>query len=214
MFPYQKRDKIHSNLKWLFCLLSCIISFSLQANHNTILVLGDSLSSAHQISIEEGWVSLLSNELKKTYPLWQVVNHSQSGETTAGGLRRLPELLQRHNPKIVIIELGGNDGLRGIPPLAIRKNLEAMIKLSLNSGAQVLLAGIKLPPNYSKKYIEQFEKNYITLSKKYDLQLVEFLLEGVALNPELMQRDRIHPTANAQPTILNNVLPELLPLLR
>ena len=212
MFTHLQRHKRYSNLKWVACLLSCVISFSLQANP-TILVLGDSLSSAHRIPLEKGWVTLLSNRLKTTHPNWHVLNHSQSGETTAGGRQRLPTLLKTHQPTVVILELGGNDGLRGIPPFVIRQNLDAMIRLSLSENAKVLLVGMKLPPNYSEKYIEQFEENYTHLSNKYDIPLVPFLLKEVALKQELMQQDRIHPTAKAQPIILENVLPTLLPLL-
>lgn len=205
--------KIYSNAKWLICLLACIFSFSTYANSNSILILGDSLSAAYQIPEEQGWVSLLAAELKTTHPNWQVLNHSISGETTAGGRQRLPQLLETHQPKIVVIELGGNDGLRGLPILTISKNLESMIEMSKKAGSQILLIGIKLPPNYSEKYTQQFENIYRRLSKRFEIPLLPFLLENVALNSTLMQADRIHPTADAQPILLASVKPMLLPLL-
>ncbi|MCS5707437.1 arylesterase [Candidatus Berkiella cookevillensis] len=205
--------KIHSNVKWLICLLACIFSFSTYANSNPILILGDSLSAAYQIPEEQGWVALLAEELKITHPNWQVLNHSISGETTAGGRQRLPHLLKEHQPKIVIIELGGNDGLRGLPILMISKNLESMIEMCKKADSQVLLIGMKLPPNYSEKYTQQFENIYRRLSKRFDIPLLPFLLENVALDNALMQSDRIHPTADAQPILLESVRPVLLPLL-
>lgn len=190
-----------------------MFSFSLYANSASILVLGDSLSSAHQIPEERGWVALLATELKTTHPNWQVLNHSISGETTAGGRQRLPQLLKEYQPKIVIIELGGNDGLRGLPILRISKNLESMIEMSKQAGSQILLIGMKLPPNYSEKYTQAFENMYSRLSKKFEIPLLPFLLDGVALNNTLMQADRIHPTADAQPIMLDSIRPMLLPLL-
>lgn len=190
-----------------------MFSFSLYANSTSILVLGDSLSSAHQIPEERGWVALLATELKTTHPNWQVLNHSISGETTAGGRQRLPQLLKEYQPKIVIIELGGNDGLRGLPILRISKNLESMIEMSKQAGSQILLIGMKLPPNYSEKYTQAFENMYSHLSKKFEIPLLPFLLDGIALNKTLMQADRIHPTADAQPIMLDSIRPMLLPLL-
>lgn len=162
---------------------------------------------------EQGWVALLSKELETSHPNWKVINYSQTGETTGGGRQRIKKILSDHKPDITIIELGGNDGLRGLPPLLISKNLEAMIKLSLQSGSKILLIGMKLPPNYSDKYTQQFEAIYKNLSEKYEVPLVPFLLENVALNDDLMMADRVHPTAKAQPILVENVLPTLLNLL-
>ncbi len=175
-----------------------------------ILVLGDSVSAAYGMRQHEGWVPLLQKEIADQATL---INASVSGETTAGGLNRLPALLKEHQPHIVIIELGGNDGLRGYPVPSIRKNLQNLITLSSDAGAQVLLIGMKIPPNYGKPYTRAFEENYTLLAKENDLPLVPFLLESVAGNNELMQSDGIHPTANAQPLIVQNVLPSLRAML-
>lgn len=175
-----------------------------------ILVLGDSVSAAYGIRQHEGWVPLLKKEIADHAT---VINASVSGETTAGGLNRLPALLKEHQPHIVIIELGGNDGLRGYPVPSIRKNLQDLITLSTEAGARVLLIGMKIPPNYGKPYTKAFENNYSQLAKENDLPLVPFLLESVAGNTELMQSDGIHPTANAQPLIVQNVLPSLRAML-
>lgn len=188
-------------------------SFSLQAKENTILVFGDSLSAAYRMPKESGWVTLLAVKLKDTHPNWNVINHSQSGETTGGGVSRLPKLLDKHAPDILILELGGNDGLRGIPPFQIKRNLESMIRMAQKKNTKVLLVGMKLPPNYSDKYTQLFENLFHDLSEKYEIPLVPFLLDNIALNPELMMSDRIHPTAKAQPLILENVLPKLQTLL-
>lgn len=180
--------------------------------HPVILVMGDSLSAAYNIPTQTGWVSLLQERLSQQ-TAWQVVNASISGETTNGGVTRLPALLRQHQPNIVLIELGANDGLRGLPPTLITNNLEKMIQLSQESGAQVILLGILLPPNYGPAYLTQFESIYPKLAKQHQLSLVPFLLEGVADKPELMQEDRLHPTAQAQPLILETVWLELEALL-
>lgn len=188
--------------------------FNVPCHANPILlVLGDSLSAAYQIPPEDGWVALLENKLKKTNPDAVVINSSIVGDTTANGLERLPGLLAKYHPTIVIIELGGNDGLRGIPVQAIRENLNKMITLSKQSNAKVLLIGIKLPPNYGGKYGKEFYANYTALSESHKIALVPFILENIALNPKLMFEDRIHPTKDAQPIILENMWPYLTPLL-
>lgn len=184
----------------------------LAAEQPTILVMGDSLSAAYNIPTSSGWVSLLEERLSRQSN-WQLVNASISGETTQGGLTRLPELLRQHQPDLVLIELGANDGLRGLPPNLISNNLEKMVKLSELSGAKVMLIGILLPPNYGPAYLTQFESIYPNLAKKHQLPLVPFLLEGVADKPELMQEDELHPTAAAQPKILETVWLELKKLL-
>lgn len=196
-----------------FLLLLLINSGSLQAAERpVILVMGDSLSAAYNLPASAGWVSLLEERLK-SQTNWQVVNASISGETTSGGLTRLPRLLRQHQPDLVLLELGANDGLRGLPPKLISNNLEKMLTLSQESGAKVMLIGILLPPNYGPAYLAQFEQTYPNLAKKHQLPLVPFLLEGVADIPSLMQADGLHPTAEAQPIILETVWLELKALL-
>lgn len=185
------------------------------ASAPTILVLGDSLSAAYGIPRESGWVVLLEQNLAQrkltngnvAHP--QVVNASISGDTTDGGLARLPTLLQKHKPDIVILELGANDGLRGFQIRRLRDNLEKLIQLSQSINAKVLLVGIKIPPNYGLRYTSDFYESYTLLANQYKIPLVPFLLAGVATDPELMQSDRLHPRAEAQKKILNNVLPYL-----
>ncbi len=179
-----------------------------------ILVVGDSLSAAHNIPVQSGWVTLLQQRLKqqvKAPP--PVINASISGETTSGALTRLPGLLQKHRPGVVVIELGGNDALRGLTPAQLKANLEKMIQLSQQSRARVLLLGIDVPPNYGPAYRQRLRGVYAELARQYRAGLVPFLLEGVALQPGLMQADGLHPTAGAQPRVLDNVWPALYPLL-
>ncbi len=175
-----------------------------------LLVMGDSLSAAYGIEREAGWVSLLQARLDGKA---RVVNASISGETSSGAAARLPDLLGQHEPDIVVLELGGNDGLRGLPPGQFAANMTAMIEASQASGAEVLLLGIDIPPNYGQAYRDAFTGVYTRLADEFELPLVPFLLEGVALEETLMQDDGIHPTAEAQPIILENVWPELAPLL-
>jgi acyl-CoA thioesterase-1 len=180
----------------------------------TILVVGDSLSAGYGIDVRDGWVALLGQRLvAQGYP-HRVVNASVSGETTAGGFTRLPAALQRHRPEIVIIELGANDGLRGLSLAQTRANLESMIKAARAAGARVLLVGIHLPPNYGPAYTRKFRGVYDDLVRRYRLAYVPFLLEGVALTPGLMQPDGLHPVTSAQPRLLDNVWPYLEPLLK
>ncbi|TDR50375.1 acyl-CoA thioesterase-1 [Halomonas ventosae] len=175
-----------------------------------LLVMGDSLSAAYGIEQQAGWVSLLQARLDGKA---QVVNASISGETSSGAAARLPDLLGQHEPDIVVMELGGNDGLRGLPPGQFEANMATMVEASRASGAEVLLLGIDIPPNYGRAYRNAFTAVYTRLAEEYELPLVPFLLEGVALEEELMQDDGIHPTAAAQPLILENVWPRLAPLL-
>lgn len=179
----------------------------------TILVMGDSLSAAYQMAPHTGWVSLLENKLKNDFTEVKVINSSIVGDTSGGGLQRLPLQLSKYRPDIVIIELGGNDGLRGLPTTAIKTNLKKMIELCLQHQAKVVIVGMRIPPNYGATYTEQFANNYVELSKEFSLPLVPFLLENVALKPNLMLEDRIHPKASAQPILLENVWPHLEPLL-
>lgn len=201
---------------YLFLLLTIVTSLAYAQNPTTgatkILVMGDSLSAGYGIDIQQGWVNLLEQELTKNYAI-QIINASVSGETSSGGNTRLPTLLAEHKPDIVILELGGNDGLRGQPLKLLEKNLQAMIDASRKIDAKVLLAGMQIPPNYGARYSNQFKALYPKLAEQNQLGLISFLLEGIGGNETLMQRDRIHPTAEAQPIIVNNVLPELKKLL-
>jgi len=179
----------------------------------TIVVLGDSLSAGYGIAIQQGWVKLLEQRLAKEGYGYRVVNASVSGETTQGGLARLPRALEQHRPALVILELGGNDGLRGLPLATSRENLARMIELSGKVKAQVLLVGMMVPPNYGPRYADEFREMFAALAKKYAVAFVPFLLDQVALNPGLMQQDGIHANANGQPRMLENVWPRLKPLL-
>jgi len=160
---------------------------------------------------EHSWVNLLEIRLKQNGHSYRILNSSISGDTTQGGVARLPRLLDRYQPQIVMIELGGNDGLRGIDPDVSRENMSKMIRQSQDTGARVLLAGIKLPPNYGAVYLEQFESMYADLADEYDTLLVPFILEGVVFTPGLMQADGIHPNEKGQPVLLENVWKVLSP---
>lgn len=176
-----------------------------------IVVFGDSLSAAYGIPREAGWVNLLQQELQRNHPLYRLINASISGETAAGGRQRISTVLRQHQPYLVIIELGANDGLRGANTHDIETNLGDIIAQARNGRAKVLLAGMKLPPNYGQPYTTQFHDLYPRLAKKYRIGIVPFLLEGIAA--EQFQADNLHPTAPAQPRILHNVMRELAPLL-
>lgn len=198
-------------------LLIALVATSSASTTNTsrtILVLGDSVSAGYGIKSSEGWVTLLSQKLQREGYGYRVVNASVTGETTTGGLTRLPRALQIHRPEIVILELGGNDGLRGLPLTATRGNLDRMIGLSQRAGARVLLVGMKIPPNYGPRYTLGFERIFSDLAKQHSLPLVPFLMDRVALTPGLMQEDGIHPKAAGQPLMLGNVWPQLAPMLR
>lgn len=174
-----------------------------------IVVVGDSLSAAYQIQEDAGWVSLLSRTLVNQYPDMAVVNTSVSGATTAAGLQRMPNILSELKPSIVIIELGGNDGLQGKPLAHIKGNLESLIQQSLAADAIPILIGIRIPPNYGPRYTEPFYNQYAALAQQYKLLYVPFMLEGVADQPSLMQGDGIHPVAEAQPRILAHLWPTI-----
>jgi acyl-CoA thioesterase I len=180
----------------------------------TILVFGDSLSAAYGLAPEQGWVAMLAQRLHSQGYGDQVVNASESGETSGGGLERLPRALELHRPSLVILELGANDGLRALPAAQMRANLARMVQLSRQAGAQVLLVGIRLPPNYGPRYSEEFERVFPELANQYHLPLVPFLLEKVALDPALMQPDGMHPNARGEPPVLDTVWPYLEPLLK
>ena len=179
----------------------------------SILIVGDSLSAGYGLAIHENWPALLQERLQASGYPYRVVNASISGDTTSGGLARLPRALERNSPALVVIGLGGNDGLRAIPIAEIRRNLARMIQLSRDAGAEVLLAGIHIPPNYGPAYTEAFHQVFHELAEEYGTGLVPFILDGVALDPTLMQDDGLHPTAAAQPRIMENVWPELVALL-
>ena len=183
------------------------------ATPRTVVVLGDSLSAGYGIAVKEGWVNLLAQRIASEGYGYQVINASVSGETTQGGLARLPRALQIHKPAIVIIELGGNDGLRGLPLAKSRENLRKTIELAREAQARVLLVGMLIPPNYGQRYAQEFHDMYNTLAITNSIALVPFLLDKVALNPQLMQGDGIHANAKGQPQMLENVWPVLKPLL-
>jgi acyl-CoA thioesterase-1 len=179
----------------------------------TIVVVGDSLSSGYGIGAGQSWVAMLEDRLQSEGYGYQVVNASIAGDTSAGGLARLPRLLATHHPSLVVIELGGNDGLRGAPVATLRDNLTKMIELSQQSGAEVLLAGMQIPPNYGTTYTDALAKVYPELAERFDTALVDFLLADVALHRELMQPDGIHPNAAGQKIVFANVWRVLGPLL-
>jgi acyl-CoA thioesterase-1 len=183
------------------------------ASARTILVFGDSLSAAYGLTPGEGWVAMLAQRLQTQGYGYQVVNASESGETSGGGLERLPRALELHKPALVILELGANDGLRALPVEALRANLTRMIDLARASGAHVLLVGMRIPPNYGPRYTGDFERVFPELANQYHLPLVPFLLDKVALDPDLMQGDGLHPNARGEAPVLENVWPYLAPLL-
>lgn len=179
----------------------------------TVLVLGDSLSAAHNIPVASGWVHLLDVRLGKMVPKWRAINASISGETSLSGRNRLPALLKTYRPAIVVIELGANDGLQGLSLPVLRDNLAAMIAMAQKTRARVLLLGIELPVNYGPRYRDGLRAIYADLAREKHVALVPFLLAGVALNPAMMQRDGLHPVAAAEPTVLETVWRKLRPLL-
>jgi acyl-CoA thioesterase-1 len=180
----------------------------------TILVVGDSLSAEYGLTRGSGWVALLDQKLKAERLDARIVNASISGDTTSGGRSRMPALLNQHKPDIVVLELGANDGLRGLPVAAAEDNLRSMIALAQQNKAKVLLVGIHMPPNYGRTYTERFTGMYKELSTAMKVPLVPTLLQGVELVPANFQADRLHPLANAHPVILNNIWPQLAPLIK
>jgi acyl-CoA thioesterase-1 len=184
------------------------------AAERSILILGDSISSAYGISPQRGWVALLGERLKRERLDYIVANASISGDTTSGGAARLPRALEQHKPAVVVLELGGNDGLRGLPAAEMKRNLSAMIEQSRKSGARVLLVGIQIPPNYGPEYTEKFDAVFRDLAKQHKTALVPSLMEDFADKADLFQPDRIHPTEAAQPLMLERVWKALRPLLK
>jgi acyl-CoA thioesterase-1 len=193
----------------LFCLFLSVSSWA-QSNP-VILVLGDSLSAEYGLPRGTGWVHLLEKQLRQDKSPWTVFNASISGETSSGGLTRLPALLSQKKPGIVLIELGANDALRGLPVTETKANLRKMIDMSKKSGAKVLLFGIQIPPNYGQTYTAQFKRIYPNLAKEEHVELLPFFLEGVASKPELFQADRLHPNIEAQTILFKNVWGSMAP---
>lgn len=192
----------------------CGIGSAQAAAPKTVLVLGDSLSAAHNIPVESGWVQLLDARLDQMVPKWRAINASISGETSLSGRNRLPALLAKYRPTVLVLELGANDGLRGLPLPALQDNLDAMIRTAQQAKVRVLLVGIELPVNYGPRYRDGLRAVYAELARNRRVALVPFLLEGVALDPALMQADGLHPVAAAQPRVLQTVWTALQPLLR
>jgi acyl-CoA thioesterase I len=195
------------------CTIITLLFISSFVSASTLLVMGDSLSAAYNLRQQDGWVSLLKNQLSQSHPEIQVINASVSGETTQGGLSRFNDLLATHKPDIVVLELGANDALRGYPLDQTTLNLEKMIEQAQTSGAVVLLIGNQIPQNYGKRYTQMFFDLYKDIASKYSLAYLPFMLENVALNKDLMQSDGLHPNKAGQPIVLQNILPHLQPLL-
>ena len=198
---------------WFVSAALALMCMAQNAAAGTILIVGDSISAGFGLDTRLGWVSLLEQRLEREGHDDRVVNASISGDTSAGGQARLPALLTEHKPDVVIVELGGNDGLRGQPPAQLQQNLAAMIDAAKTAGAKVLLLGMQLPPNYGVRYTEAFARVYTQLAYEKQIALVPFFLEGVGGHPELMQADGLHPAAAGQKRLLDNVWPALKPLL-
>ena len=202
-------------IRFFVLLVLVFAGFPANADTPAILVFGDSISAGYGLArVEQGWVGMLRAKLKDEGYVYQVVNASVTGETTAGGLARLPRALALHHPRVVILELGGNDGLRALPIDQMRSNLGKMADLSVDSGAQVLLLGMRIPPNYGPEFTEKFFAVFAEVARDKRLPLVPFLLNDIALSPNLMQADGVHPNELGQPKLLDNVWPRLRPLLR
>jgi acyl-CoA thioesterase I len=201
--------------RFLVLLILVFAGFPANADTPAILVFGDSISAGYGLArVEQGWVGMLRAKLKDEGYGYQVVNASVTGETTAGGLARLPRALALHHPRVVILELGGNDGLRALPIDQMRSNLGKMVDLSVDSGAQVLVLGMRIPPNYGPEFTEKFFAAFADVARDKRAPLVPFLLNDIALSPNLMQADGVHPNELGQPKLLDNVWPRLRPLLR
>ncbi|WP_456954672.1 arylesterase [Lysobacter sp. HA35] len=216
------RGRVQQGLWWVVLLFALAVvapawakaPVRAPATTHTVLVMGDSLSAGYGIAVSQGWVSLLGQRLRADGGRWSVVNASVSGETTAGGLSRLPAALSRAKPAVVVIELGANDGLRGLPVRDMQANLDRMVKLSRASGAKVLVLGMRMPPNLGRAYTEGFANAYTTVARTNGASLLPFFLEPIMLDRNAFQRDNLHPTAAVQGRLLNHVWPSLQPLLR
>ncbi|POF39721.1 arylesterase [Pseudomonas laurylsulfativorans] len=198
---------------WFLSAGLALMCMAQNAAAGTVLIVGDSISAGFGLDTRLGWVSLLEQRLKREGFDDKVINASISGDTSAGGQARLPTLLAEHKPQVVILELGGNDGLRGLLPTQLQQNLASMIQQSQEAGAKVLLLGMRLPPNYGVRYTTAFAEVFPKVAKENDIPLVPFLLEGIGGVPSMVQSDGIHPTAEAQSRLLDNVWPMLKPLL-
>jgi len=194
-------------------LLLALVNLPLSAAANTILIVGDSLSAAYGMPVEQGWVRLLQQRLVSDHYPYTIVNASISGDTTANALNRLPQALARHQPAIVVLELGGNDGLRGLSTAEMKRNLAAMIQTARQHQAEVLLIGVRLPPNYGPRFTQQFHAVYHELAQEYALPLLPSLVDGIGTQTDLMQADGIHPNSKAQPLIVAQVWRQLRPLI-
>jgi acyl-CoA thioesterase-1 len=199
--------------KFLFTLFVCLFTLPIMAK-NTILIVGDSLSAAYGMAVERAWPALLNVRLIEKSYSYQVINISISGSTTSNGLNQLPHALNQYRPAITVIALGANDALRGLSLSTIKNNLSKMINFAKKSNSDVLLIGIRLPPNYGTAYNAAFQAIFVDLANKYQIKLVPFMLKHIDENNLLFQADRLHPTEEAQEQILNNIWPVLLPLLK
>jgi len=197
-----------------FVLFSILLVTPMRAVlSQTILVIGDSISSAHGLSVDQGWVALLQKRLRSEQLPYKVINLSIGGDTSASALNRLPQALKQHQPHILLLEIGGNDGLRGLPLAQLRQNLEHMTSLAASNNTQVMLLGIQLPPNYGPHYTDQFNDIYRQLADQYQLVLLPSIVDGIGDDPALMQADGIHPNVQAQALMLDLVWPGLLSLI-
>ncbi len=214
LLPSRPRDGLRACLAWLLAGWLWTVALPGYSASKTVLLLGDSLSAEYGLARGSGWASLLQQQLQAEHPELTLVNASISGETTAGGKARLPALLAQHKPSLLILELGGNDGLRGLSLAATEDNLRDMIALAAGDGARTLLVGMQVPPNYGPDYSKRFAAMYRKLGKERGVQLVPFLLAGLDDTERWFQPDRIHPNRDAQPVMLRNVWPVLRPMLR
>lgn len=208
------RGRVQRGMTALLLALAFVAGAVQAAESRTVLVLGDSLSAAYGLAPEQGWVALTAEKLRARHPGWRIANASVSGETTAGGASRIAGELARHRPAVVVVELGANDGLRGLPLEHTRANLEKIILASKDAGARVLLVGMRLPPNFGPQYTQGFERNFAELARAHGAALLPFLLEPIATDREAFQADNLHPVAEAQPRLRDHVWPALEPLLK
>lgn len=213
-WTWQHKFRSPVRLLALLTLLTALLLPTAQAAERTVLVMGDSLSAAYGLKPEQGWVALLGQRLQKRDPAWRVVNASVSGETTGGGAARIAQALETHQPNIVILELGANDALRGLPLENVESNLQRMIDAAQGIGARVLLVGLQVPPNYGPDYAEGFSALFVRLAERNQTALLPFLLEPIGTDLSAFQADTIHPNTEAQPILLDHLWPSLEPLLQ
>jgi len=199
--------------RFLFAMIVSLISMSAMAKP-VIIVLGDSISAGYGIEVEQGWVALLQKKLLETNSNYSISNASISGDTSAGGLARIDPILAAHKPAFILLQLGANDGLRGLSPVQMKNNLAEIVRRAQKTGAKVILLGMKIPPNYGKRYVDMFYNVYPQLAKELDIPIVPFILEDIALNKDLMQADGLHPNAKAQPILADKIETYLFPLLK